>query len=220
MKHALITGANRGIGLEFCRQLKKDGWFVIAVCRQSSKELQDLGVRVIEAIDVTDEVALDRLADQIEAESLDLLINNAGLLIRDELETFNADDILRQFEVNALAPLLLTRRLLGKMKKDSKIAMITSRMGSIEDNGSGGYYGYRASKAALNAFSKSLSIDLRSNRIAIGILHPGFVQTNMTAFQGDLTPAQSAEFLLKRIEHLNLENTGTFWHCMGESLPW
>jgi len=114
----------------------------------------------------------------------------------------------------------VTHALLPHLKSGSKIANITSRMGSIEDNTSGAYYGYRASKAALNALGKSLAIDLKPKGIAVAQLHPGFVQTRMVGFNGDISPEKAASGLCQRIEELNIENSGGFWHSNGESLPW
>lgn len=220
MKNALVTGANRGIGLELSRQLKEQGYSVWGVCRKASQELRDLGVTLVESMDVTREADIKKLAESLNDDSLDLVINNAGVLRAGELYNFTVDDILDQFQVNALGALLVTRALLPKLRKPGKVAMITSRMGSIADNTSGSYYGYRASKAALNAFTKSLAIDLQDRSIAVGAFHPGFVQTDMTQHSGDRTPKDSAKNLLQRIHELNLQNTGSFWHCDGPILPW
>ncbi|MEO1185360.1 MAG: SDR family NAD(P)-dependent oxidoreductase, partial [Cyanobacteria bacterium J06636_27] len=123
------------------------------------------------------------------------------------------------FEVNAVGPLRLTKALLNNLKSGSKIIMMTSRMGSIDDNTSGGSYGYRMSKVALSMAGKSLSEDLKSKNIPVAILHPGLVQTRMTGFSG-ITTEESVKGLLARIDKLNMENTGTFWHSNGEILPW
>lgn len=220
MKTAVITGANRGIGLELCRHLKNQNYKVIGVCREKTPELNSLDISIIESIDLTKSECLTRLASLIEDKTIDVLINNAGLLTHEAIGELDRDSIRAQFEINALAPLMLTEALLNKMKNPSKIAMITSRMGSIADNGSGGYYGYRASKAALNAFGKSLAIDLKKQNIAVALLHPGFVQTRMVDFRGDITPAVAAANLIQRIDQLTLANTGSFWHANGEQLPW
>lgn len=148
------------------------------------------------------------------------MINNAGLLQDEKLGEIDYDSIRDQFEINTLAPLMVTEALLPNMSEGSKVALITSRMGSIADNESGGRYGYRASKAALNAFGKSLSLDLKDDGIAVALLHPGYVQTRMVNFGGHITPEEAAEGLLARIDELNLENTGGFWHSNGEQLPW
>ena len=149
------------------------------------------------------------------------MINNAGILESTSLENLDFDSIRKQFEVNAIGTLRLTKALLPNLKEGSKIIVMTSRMGSIEDNTSGGYYGYRMSKVAVSMAGKSLSIDLKPKGIAVAILHPGLVKTRMTGFTNSgITPKQSVEGLLSRIEELNLENTGTFWHANGEILPW
>ena len=217
----LVTGANRGIGLEYCRQLKERGDRVIAVCRSASEELENLGITVEADVDLTSDRKIDNLIKRLDGQSIDVLINNAAIVERISLDRLDTNSILRQFEVNALAPLKLTQALLPNLKKGSKIIMMTSRMGSIEDNTSGGSYGYRMSKVALSMAGKSLSVDLKSQGIAVGILHPGLVKTRMTGFtDSGITPEQSVKGLLARIDELNLENTGTFWHSNGEILPW
>ena len=217
----LVTGANRGIGLEYCRQLKERGDQVIAVCRSTSDELEKLGVSVETDVDITSEEKVANLVQRLDGQSIDVLINNAAIVERISLERLDTNSIRRQFEVNALAPLRLTQALLTNLNKGSKIIMMTSRMGSIEDNTSGGSYGYRMSKVALSMAGKSLSVDLKSQGIAVGILHPGLVKTRMTGFtDSGITPKQSVKGLLARIDELNLENTGTFWHSNGEILPW
>lgn len=216
----LVTGANRGIGLEFCKQYRQQGHQVIAVCRHKSSELEGLGVEIIEGIDVTDQNSLNALKHKLAGRTIDILVNNAGLLHEESLDNMNWEHIQRQFEVNTLGPLRVTHTLLDNLKAGSKVALITSRMGSVQDNGSGGYYGYRMSKAALNAVGKSLAIDLKPRRIAVALLHPGYVQTDMTGHTGDITPDEAASRLIKRIEGLTLENSGSFWHSNGELLPW
>ncbi|MFN5220440.1 MAG: SDR family oxidoreductase, partial [Cyanobacteriota bacterium] len=175
MTQWLITGANRGIGLELCRRLQARGEGVIAVCRSTSPELEALGVQVEAGIELTAEASIHDLVARLEGLPLDGLILNAGILEGDSLATFDADSVRRQFEVNALAPLLLCRALLPNLASGSRVALITSRMGSIDDNGSGGYYGYRMSKVALNMAGRSLAIDLAPRGIAVAILHPGMV---------------------------------------------
>ncbi len=220
MTTALVTGANRGIGLELCRQLVARKWKVIGVCRNASPELTALGVKVETGVDVSDARAVDGLARRLEGTRLDLLINNAGLLISDRLERLELDAVTRQLEVNAIGPLLITARLVGLLAPGSKVALITSRMGSIADNTSGGMYGYRMSKAALNAAGVSLARDLEPRQIAVVILHPGFVRTEMTHGGGNVDVAEAAGGLLARIDELTLENTGRFLHANGEELPW
>ena len=220
MATALITGANRGIGLELCRQLAARGETVIAVCRQSSDDLHELGVQVEAAVDVTDDAALAGLARRLGQVQLDLVINNAGLLTREALDDLDFDRMRAQFEINALGPLRVTSHLLPLMPRGAKLALITSRMGSIGDNTSGGRYGYRMSKAALNMAGVSLAQDLHPRGIAVAILHPGFVRTGMTGFSGLIDAPESAAGLIQRVDQLTLENSGTFWHENGEVLPW
>lgn len=217
----LVTGANRGIGLEYCRQLKERGDNVIAVCRSVSDELKDLGVQVETDIDITDESSVANLVKKLDGKTFDVLINNAGIVERMSLDNLDFDSIRRQFEVNAIGPLRLTTALLPHLKSGSKVIMMTSRMGSIDDNTSGGQYGYRMSKVAMSMAGKSLSEDLKSKGIPVAILHPGLVKTRMTGFtDSGITTEESVKGLLARIDNLNMDNTGTFWHAKGEILPW
>lgn len=220
MKTVLITGANRGIGLALTQEYITHGWHVIAVCRKASLELSETSAQVIAGVDVTQLASVHDLAEQLTGIKIDLLINNAGILHSDHLGEIDYNNVTQQFLVNAQAPLQVTDILLGHLNDNAKIAFITSRMGSIADNTSGGYYGYRMSKAALNAAAKSLSLDLKPRGIAVAILHPGYVQTAMVNFGGDISAAESAQRLSKRIAELNLQNTGSFWHSNGDPLPW
>ncbi|MBD1855285.1 MULTISPECIES: SDR family oxidoreductase [Leptolyngbya] len=217
----LVTGANRGIGYEYCRQLQAQGHEVIAVCRTASEELRQLGIRVEEGIELTSGSAIAELRSRLGEMTIDVLINNAAIAKRIDLSHLDVASIREQFEVNAIAPLRLTHALLPLLKSGSKIALMTSRMGSIADNTSGGSYGYRMSKVALSMAGKSLAHDLKPQGIAVAILHPGLVQTRMTNFTvNGITPETSVKGLLQRIEQLSLDNTGTFWHSNGEVLPW
>ena len=149
------------------------------------------------------------------------MIQNAGIAEFNSLSNLDPQSVTRQFEVNALSPLCFTHAFLGNMVLGSKIVLMTSRMGSIDDNTSGGSYGYRMSKVALCMAGKSLSIDLKSRGISVAILHPGLVSTRMTGFTPNgITPEQSVNGLLARLNSLNLQNSGTFWHANGEQLPW
>ena len=220
MKHVVITGANRGIGLELARHYKSEGWRVTGVCRETSPELEMVAEQVVAGIDVTSKECVDRLVEALHGQVIDLLINNAGLLQDEHLGSIDFDSIRTQMEINAYAPLRISEALLPNLKAGSKIANITSRMGSIADNDSGGRYGYRASKAAFNAIGRSMAIDLKKSGVAVAQLHPGFVKTRMVNFGGLITPEESVAGLVKRIEALDLENSGSFWHCNGEELPW
>ena len=216
----VITGANRGIGLELARLFAGNGCEVVGVCRSASAELVDVAAKVIDGVDVTTDAGMATLLAGVKGLKIDVLINNAGLLQDEELGSIDFDSIRTQMEINAFAPLRVAEALFPQMPAGGKIANITSRMGSIADNDSGGRYGYRASKAALNAFGKSLAVDLQPHGIAVAQLHPGYVQTRMVNFGGLITPEQSAHGLAALIEALNLENSGSFWHSNGEQLPW
>ncbi len=215
----LVTGANRGIGLELTRLLVDRGDHVVAAVRRSSPELEALGVRVEAGVDVCDD-DLGGLAQRLGDLELDLLVNNAGLLTFEHLGDIAPDQIRKQFEVNALGPLKVTVALQGRLKRGAKVALVTSRMGSIADNDSGGAYGYRMSKAALNMAGRSLAIDLRKKGVAVALLHPGWVRTGMTRGNGNVDPDESARGLMARIDELTLETSGRFWHAEGHELPW
>ena len=217
----LITGSNRGIGLEYCRQLKQRGDNVIATCRNSSSELDQLGIRVETGVDVTSGDSVLKLINNLKGQKIDVLIQNAGIHENNSISNLDPQSILRQFQVNALSPLCFTRAMISHLQEGSKIILMTSRMGSIEDNTSGGSYGYRMSKAALCMAGKSLSIDLNPRGISVAILHPGLVSTKMTGFttQG-ITPAESVKGLVQRIDSMTIEDSGSFFHANGERLPW
>jgi NAD(P)-dependent dehydrogenase (short-subunit alcohol dehydrogenase family) len=229
MATVLVTGANRGIGLALCRRFVKRGDSVVAVCRTTSTDLDALAanasgkVRIEAGVDVTQDAPVAALAARLAGTRLDVLVLSAGILRPDDLDSAgNAgwEDLRAQIEVNAIAPVRVARALRTLLVDGSKIAAITSRMGSIADNGSGGYYGYRMSKAALNAAAVSLSRDLRLSGIAVAILHPGFVRTEMTGGNGNITADESARLLIERIDGLSMATSGTFWHASGEVLPW
>ena len=219
MRHIVITGANRGIGLELCRQYLERGDDVTAVCRTSSPKLLKTRARVIEGVDVTSDESVQRLVKALEDRAIDILVNNAGILARDSLQELDFESIERQFAVNATGPLRVTQALLPQLDRGSRVAIITSRMGSSGDNTSGGYYGYRMSKAAVNIAGKSLSRDLASRGIAVALLHPGMVATDMTGHNG-IPVKDAASGLIERLDLLDMSNTGSFWHANGELLPW
>ncbi len=221
MSTYLITGANRGIGLELVRQLKARGEDIIATCRSSSSELNELSVRVETDIDITSGDSVIQLRENLNDTEVDVLIQNAGIAEFNSLSTLDPQSIVHQFEVNALSPLCFVQTMLSRLSKSAKIALISSRMGSIEDNSSGGSYGYRMSKVALCMAGKSLAVDLKPKGISVAILHPGLVSTRMTGFTSNgIQPEESVKGLVQRIDELSLMNTGTFWHSNGEILPW
>jgi NAD(P)-dependent dehydrogenase (short-subunit alcohol dehydrogenase family) len=223
MQHVLVTGANRGIGLELCRQLAARGDSIIAVVRRSSPALDELGCRVVTGIDISREEDFAKLSAAIGGQSLDLVISNAGILSNQSLGSIHGEaveQILDQFKANALAPVLLAQALRPNMAPGSRLAIITSRMGSISDNTSGGSYGYRMSKAAANAAGVSLARDLASSGITVLLLHPGYVRTEMTSHSGLVDADESARGLIARMDELGPEASGSFHHANGETLPW
>lgn len=224
-KTIVITGANRGIGLAMAKICQQRGDTVYALCRQSSPQLNALKVNVIEGIDIATDAGITDAQSALSGVAIDLLINNAGILRDESLSDFNKKTIIEQFNVNALAPIALTQALLTNLSKKSKVALITSRMGSIADNDSGGRYGYRMSKAALNIAAVSLAKDLSAEEIAVGIYHPGYVQTDMVNAQGqtsngDISSDVAAKRLLALMSQLTMAETGVFKHSNGEILPW
>ncbi len=219
MAHVVITGCNRGIGLELVRQLAERGESVTAVCRRSNAELDQLDVETIDGVDVTDAASLNRLSAALSGKPVDILINNAGILRGDRYESLDFDAMLEQYEVNALGPLRVTRALDGNLASGAKVAIVTSRVGSIEDNASGNNYGYRASKTAVNQIGTNLAHDLKPRGIAVALLHPGLVATDMTGGNG-IEPGEAARGLIQRIDELTLEESGGFWHAEGYRLPW
>jgi NAD(P)-dependent dehydrogenase (short-subunit alcohol dehydrogenase family) len=228
MKTALITGSNRGIGLELCRQLANRGERVIATCRHSSEALDALAaehperVTVLPDVDVSSAASVEQMATSLESVArIDWLILNAGIALRDDRPAApDFDGIKTQFEVNAVGALRSAIALLPKVPSGGKIAFVTSRMGSIGDNSSGGYYGYRMSKAALNIAAVSLARDLARRAISVAILHPGWVKTDMNDGHGQMEADDSARGLIARIDELGASSSGTFWHANGELLPW
>lgn len=219
MNTVLVTEANRGIGLELCRRFAARGDEIVAVCRIASPELRETGAEIHEGIDVTNDDSVRGLARTLEGRRVDILVNCAGILTRESLDDLAFDRIREQFEVNAIAPLRVTAVLEDCLRQGTKVAIITSRMGSIEDNTSGGRYGYRMSKAAVNMAGRSLAHDLAERGFSVFLLHPGMVATEMTGRQG-IPPDEAAADLVARIDALGPEQSGTFWHAKGDRLPW
>lgn len=226
MPTLLITGANRGIGLELTKRYAADGWTIIAACR-TPKEAAALaalkGDITIEALDVTDYAAVDRLAAKYGGTAIDLLLNNAGIYGNRDgaLTVSDFDTYLQVLHVNSVAPMKLALAFLPHLKRATaaKIATISSRLGSIE-LGSGGSYAYRASKAAINAGMHNLALDLKSSGISCITLHPGWVKTDMGGAGADIDVGTSAAGLKKVIDGLTLKDTGRFYNYDGAELPW
>lgn len=218
--NTVVVGANRGIGLALCRRYSELGARVTGVCRSSSAGLEGATERVVKGVDISDAGSVERLREALTGERIDILVNCAGIMRRSSLEAPDFEGIVAQFEVNALGALRVSTALLPMLADGAKIAVISSRMGSIADNSSGGSYGYRMSKAALNAAARSLALDLAPRNISVAILHPGFVSTDMVGGRGEISPEESARGLVSRIDELNVDNSGTFWHQKGDVLPW
>lgn len=219
MATVLITGCNRGIGLQLVRRYIDRGDDVIAACRKASKELETTGAEIIEGVDVADGDAVAKLARTLGDRHIDILLNNAGILRSDSFGDLDYDTMLEQYRVNTLGPLRVVEALTGNLGKGAKIAIVTSRVGSIEDNGSGGNYGYRASKTAVNQVGMNLKHEFEPRGVAVALLHPGLVATDMTGGNG-IEPAKAAAGLIERIDELTLETSGGFWHAEGYRLPW
>lgn len=200
--------------MEFCRQASEAGHRVTALCREASAELSALGVEVIEGVEVASPPSLPDVG------AIDWLVLNAGIWRTENLDSLNFDTIEEQFRVNALGPLRMFEALRSHVGPGAKVGLMTSQMGSMSDNTSGGRYGYRMSKAALNAAGVSLAHDLRPRGIAVALLHPGYVATDMTQHQGAIFPEESVRGLFGVMERLTLETSGTFWNYRGEQLPW
>ncbi len=220
MATVIVTGANRGIGLEIARQYKERGENVIAAVRKTSDELDALGVEVHEHVDVGDDDKVLEFKRALGDKTIDILVNNAGILSSEDMIDMDFDRIRRQFEVNTLGPLRVTHKLAPLLVRGSKVAIVSSRVGSITDNGGGGNYGYRMSKTAVNMAGKNLSIDLEPRGIALILLHPGYVKTDMVNHAGPTPPEDAAKGLIARIDDLTIDTTGTFWHAEGYELPW
>lgn len=220
----VITGANRGIGLELTRHLIDRGDRVIATARQPilANELQALGVKV-EALDVTDPNSVRRFAAGLAREPVDVLLNNAGIGVGGApFEKLDIDTMADYFQVNTMGPLRVTQALLPNLRlgKSKRIAQLTSRMGSIDDNESGGAYAYRASKAALNMVNKSLSIELAARGFVCVVLHPGWVQTDMGGNAAPTTVAESVAGLVQVLDDLGPQHNGGFYDFHGQEVPW
>lgn len=222
--NVLITGADRGIGAALARHYQSRGDVAIAACLKDGADLSAEGIRVVPAIDVTDSTAVAGLARQLEHVRIDTLISNAGAATLDRWGKFDFDAMLRLYDVNALGPLRVVQALSDSLVTGSKVGIITSRVGSIGDNASGGLYGYRMSKSAANQLGVNLYHELRPRGIQVMLLHPGTVATEMTRGARDrskfLTPEQAAAGLVAQLDRLGPDTPPEFRHSDGTLLPW
>jgi len=216
----LVTGANRGIGLELARQLHARGDTVIAACRRSTPELDAVGCEVVADVDVSSDEVGEVLDAALGDRRLDVVVNNAGLLHDDPLERLDYAGAVAQFQVNALGPLRMTTALLPRLGEGGKVAIVSSRAGSIGDRPSGGMYGYRSSKAAANMVGANLAHDLAPRGIHVVVLHPGFIRTEMTRGAGNEDPDEAAAGLIARVDELDASRSGRFFHAHGDEIPW
>jgi NAD(P)-dependent dehydrogenase (short-subunit alcohol dehydrogenase family) len=224
----LITGANRGIGLEFARQYAEAGWKVIACCRdlKQAADLQELADTYpdIKAypLDVADFAAIEALAENLKGIKIDVLINNAGVYPHSDLNHADPEQWLHAFKVNSMAPFKMAAAFTPHIAASrlKKLVTLSSKMGSLDDNTSGGSYIYRTSKVAANMVMKSLAIDLQAFGISVAVLHPGWVQTEMGGPGALIDTRASVSGLRKVIEHLNLDNSGRFIAYDGKVINW
>ena len=226
MPTVLITGASRGIGLEFVRSFAADAWSVHACCRQPEKAaaLEAVEGEVsVHRLDVTVGLRVAGLARELADEPIDLLLNNAGIYgPRTGFAQTDYDEWGPVFRVNTMAPLRMAERFVAQVATSERklIANISSKMGSIGDNARGGSYIYRSSKAALNMVTKSLSVDLAERGIAVVAFHPGWVQTDMGGPDAAITTAESVAGMRAVIERLGPADNGKFFNYDGGEIPW
>lgn len=232
MKTVLVTGANRGIGLEFVKQYASDGWRVLACCRNPVKAvaLNALAAQhkrhvVVYSLDVAEYEKIESLSRELSDESIDLLINNAGIYPTSRSDGFGATDYdawASAFHVNTMAPLKMAESFIQQVTKSQlkTFVTITSKMGSVADNRGGGSYVYRSSKSAVNMVMKSLAIDLESTGVISVLLHPGWVRTDMGGPNGLISTEQSVTGMRQVISQLKTENSGEFYAFDGQVVPW
>ena len=232
MPNLLITGANRGIGLEFAKQYAEADWRVFACCRNPDKSgaltqlaSQHAGMLSMHALDVTNFEQIERLAAELASQEIDLLLNNAGIYLDAHNNGFGATDYaawMHTFRVNSMAPLKMAETFVRQItcSQQKKIVSITSKMGSIADNTSGDSYLYRSSKTALNMVAKSLSIDLAPRGIIVAVLHPGWVRTDMGGPNALITVQQSVAGMRRMIARLAPADSGKFYAYDGKEIPW
>jgi NAD(P)-dependent dehydrogenase (short-subunit alcohol dehydrogenase family) len=224
MSHVVIVGADRGIAAGLVREYKSRGERVTAVCRDEGSHWSEEGVRAIAEIDVTSDAAVRRLSDQLEGDTIDVLIHVAGVGAFDRWGKFDFDAMLAHYNLNALGPLRVISALSENLSAGARVGIVTSRMGSIGDNQSGGMYSYRMSKAAANMLGVNLYNEFRDRGVAVMLLHPGTVATDMTKgaknWDSFTKPAESAAGLARQLDNLTAETPPEFRHQDGTLLPW
>jgi NAD(P)-dependent dehydrogenase (short-subunit alcohol dehydrogenase family) len=222
-----VVGADRGIGAAVALAVNARGQRVLAACLDDAPTLTDAGVEVLPGIDVTSDAAVARLERRVADRSVELLVHVAGIVCESPFGALDFAAMQREYDVNALGVLRVAQAVVPRMPAGGKIGVLTSRVGSLDDNGSGGMYGYRMSKAAANMAALNLARELAPRQIAVLALHPGTVRTQLTAALLDrrtagiaVEPDAAAAGLLARLDELTLHTTGTFRHANGEALPW
>lgn len=220
----LVTGANRGLGLEFARQLTARGDVVLATTRDPGKadDLKATGARVL-PLDVAEDASLASFREAIKGERIDILINNAGVSSDSKsLESLKADELARVLRINAIGPLMVAQAALTPLRAGVRktVVNITSILGSIANNHGGSSYGYRGSKACLNMFTACMANELKNEGFTCIAIHPGWVQTDMGGPNATLTPEKSIAIMLKTIDALKPDDTGRYLNTDGTTLPW
>lgn len=217
----LITGASRGIGYQLAKQLSAKGHMIYAVVRTVTDELKALkNITIIEGLDLEDLTTIDHIVENSNLPQLNWVIMNAGMMLETPLKDLDIESVQKQLQVNSIAPLYFVQKLLPRMKDGTKIGIVSSQMGSIGDSTSGGYYGYRMSKAALNMAGNCLAHDLKNSGIIVSIMHPGYVKTRLTDFMGNMDAELSALRLISVMEKASIMTSGTFWSYQGTIIPW
>lgn len=224
MKNSLkvaVIGSTRGIGLALIKKLQAEGHEVFAFCREPSEELKKANPKqIVEGFDVELCSTLDTKISDCGLPIFDWVFHVAGYMVDDTLDSLNEEMLLKHFRINCLGPLFTIKYLKEHLAEGSKVGIISSRKGSIEDNLSGDSYGFRMSKAALNMAIKNLSFDLGKAGVQVYSLHPGYVKTQITGFQGEILPDEAAQGLYSLMSSLGDESIGRFWHANGSELPW
>lgn len=216
-----ITGPNRGIGLELARQYTSRGDNVLAIVRVPTPEISATGAEIFSGIDVSDQSSVAGLARELAGRKIDVLINNAGVFRdRNPLPDIEFSAVREEFEVNTLGPLMVAQALSPLMEEGGKLAIVSSNLGSIENAARASGYGYNISKAGVNMAGKLLSLELAPRNIAVLLLHPGWVSTDMTGHEGPVSAPDSAAGLIREIDALSMEKTASFRTWDGQSLPW